>query len=108
MRTGRNAYRCSLASQRPPGWTGVVASPLEIGAVRSAVKKEDFVIETPGVRPTSSPLDDQRRVMTPLGAVKAGADFVVVGRAVVGAVDPIRAATAILQEMKAGIRDGFE
>ena len=87
------------------GLDGVVASPLEIGEVRAAVKKEDFVIVTPGVRPAGSALDDQRRVMTPQGAVKAGADFVVVGRAVLSAADPIRAAIAILQEMKAGIRD---
>jgi len=90
------------------GLDGVVASPLEIGAVRAAVKKEDFVIVTPGVRPAGSALDDQRRVMTPQGAVKAGADFVVVGRAVLSATDPIRAAIAILQDMKAGNADGFE
>ena len=81
------------------GLDGVVASPLEIVAVRTAVKSKDFAIVTPGVRPAGSALNDQRRVMTPAAAVKAGADFVVVGRVILDASDPVQAAMAIREEM---------
>lgn len=83
------------------GLDGVVASPLEIVAVRTAVKSKDFTIVTPGVRPRGSALNDQRRVMTPADAVKAGADFVVVGRVILDATDPVQTAMAIREEMDA-------
>ncbi len=82
------------------GLDGVVASPLEIPAVRDAVKRKDFLIVTPGVRPAGTAADDQRRVMTPAEAVAAGADYLVVGRAVLNAPDPVNAARSILEEMK--------
>lgn len=81
------------------GLDGVVASPLEIVAIRAAVASKDFVIVTPGVRPAGSALNDQRRVMTPANAVHAGADYLVVGRAVLKAYDPVQAAIAIRDEM---------
>lgn len=81
------------------GLDGVVASPLEIVAVRAAVMSKNFLIVTPGVRREGTPLNDQRRVMTPEEAVKAGADFVVVGRAVLNASDPVQAASAIRDEL---------
>ncbi|MBC7909780.1 MAG: orotidine-5'-phosphate decarboxylase [Pyrinomonadaceae bacterium] len=84
------------------GLDGVVASPLEIEAVRGAVEQKDFLIVTPGVRPAGSATDDQRRVMTPGEAVRAGADYLVVGRAILNAPDPVEAAIAISQEMKRG------
>ena len=55
------------------GLDGVVASPLEIAAVRASVERQDFLIVTPGVRPGGSSSDDQRRVLTPAEAVRAGA-----------------------------------
>jgi orotidine-5'-phosphate decarboxylase len=82
------------------GLDGVVASPHEIGAVRSVVAREDFLLVTPGVRPANSPQDDQRRVMTPSEAVRAGADYIVVGRAILNAADPQRAAREIVEEME--------
>ncbi|HEV2860678.1 MAG TPA: orotidine-5'-phosphate decarboxylase [Pyrinomonadaceae bacterium] len=81
------------------GLDGVVASPHEIGLVRSTVNSRDFIVVTPGVRPAGSSEDDQKRVMTPAGAVRAGADFIVVGRAILGAPDPVRAAREIVDEM---------
>ncbi len=82
------------------GLDGVVASPLEIEAVRNTVEQKDFLIVTPGVRPLGSAADDQRRIMTPGEAVRAGADYLVVGRAILNAPDRVSAAIAISQEMK--------
>jgi orotidine-5'-phosphate decarboxylase len=82
------------------GLDGVVASPHEIAAVRSVVAREGFLLVTPGVRPATSPHDDQRRVMTPAEAVRAGADYLVVGRAILNARDPQRAAREIVEEMR--------
>jgi len=82
------------------GLDGVVASPLEIAAVRGSVKESDFLIVTPGVRPAGAAMDDQRRVLTPAEAVRAGASYLVVGRAVLNAPDPVRAARAVAKEMK--------
>jgi orotidine-5'-phosphate decarboxylase len=83
------------------GLDGVVASPLEIEAVRAAVEPNDFLIVTPGVRPTGSSMNDQRRVTSPAEAIRRGADYVVVGRAVLHAPDPVQAAVAIRDEMEA-------
>jgi len=83
------------------GLDGVVASPHEIAPVRAAVAREDFLLVTPGVRPPGAAHDDQRRVMTPGEAVRAGADYLVVGRAVLAAPDPPSAARDIVGEMEA-------
>jgi orotidine-5'-phosphate decarboxylase len=58
------------------------------------------LLVTPGVRPLSAAHDDQKRVMTPARAVRAGADYIVVGRAILKAPDPLRAAQEIVDEMK--------
>lgn len=82
------------------GIDGVVASPHEIKRIREAVNNQDFVILTPGVRPTGTILNDQRRVMTPGEAVRAGADFLVIGRPITAANDPVLAAQKILEEIE--------
>ncbi|MDT5294116.1 MAG: orotidine-5-phosphate decarboxylase [Acidobacteriota bacterium] len=82
------------------GLDGVVASPHEIGAVRESVGRAGFLVVTPGVHPSAAAYDDQKRVMSPAGAVCAGADFVVVGRAILNAPDPVRAARAVIEEME--------
>jgi orotidine-5'-phosphate decarboxylase len=82
------------------GLDGAVASPHEIAPVRSAVARENFLLVTPGVRPSTSAHDDQRRVMTPAEAVRAGADYIVVGRAILNAPDPLRAAEEIVAQME--------
>lgn len=81
------------------GLHGVVASPREIKMLRRAVRGE-FVILTPGVRPAWAGKDDQKRVMTPGEAVKAGADYIVVGRPVLNAADRKEAVVKILEEIK--------
>jgi orotidine-5'-phosphate decarboxylase len=76
---GRNAVNA--------GATSIVCSPLEVGAMREAVGPEIKLI-TPGVRPSDSELGDQNRVMTPQEAVKAGADYLVIGRPITSYYDP--------------------
>jgi len=83
------------------GMDGVVASPHEVADIRAACGRR-FVIVTPGIRPAASGRDDQRRVMTPAQAVCAGVDYVVVGRPIVEAKDPVAAARAIVAEMESG------
>ena len=80
------------------GCDGVVASPLEIARIRAACGPE-FVIVTPGVRPAGSDVGDQKRVMTPGEAADAGADYLVVGRPITGADDPVAAARAVNAEV---------
>lgn len=82
------------------GMDGVVVSPREAGIVRSVVKKPGFIVVTPGVRPAGSDPGDQNRVTTPKKAVMAGADYLVVGRPILEAADPVRAAQQILAEME--------
>jgi orotidine-5'-phosphate decarboxylase len=81
------------------GLDGVVASPLEITPIRSAVEDPSFVILTPGVRPAGASINDQSRVMTPAEAVRAGANFLVIGRPITAADDPVAAARKILEEI---------
>ncbi len=83
------------------GMDGVVASPLEIQAIRAACGS-DFLIVTPGVRPSFAATDDQKRIMTPSEAVKAGADYLVIGRPIAKATDPRQAAEMIVDEILAG------
>jgi orotidine-5'-phosphate decarboxylase len=81
------------------GLDGVVASPHEITPVRESVARAPFLVVTPGVHPSASAYEDQKRVMSPSEAVRAGADFIVVGRAILNADDPARAARAVVEEM---------
>lgn len=82
------------------GLDGVVASPHEVELVREVVEGRDFIVVTPGVRPAGIDRDDQKRVMTPAEAVRAGADYLVVGRAILKAPDPALAAQWIIEEMQ--------
>jgi orotidine-5'-phosphate decarboxylase len=88
---------------RSCGLSGVVASPLEIRSIRQRCG-DDFLIVTPGIRPTGAGRDDQKRISTPGAALRAGADYLVVGRPITAAPDPRRAALEIIAEMEAGLR----
>jgi len=90
--------RLALLTQQA-GMDGVVASPREVAVIRQACGRR-FVIVTPGIRPASGRPDDQRRVMTPSEAMRAGVDYIVVGRPIVQARDPIAAAREIVAEME--------
>ena len=84
---------------RDSGVDGVVASAREAARIRQECG-DDFLIVTPGIRPASSSADDQRRVVTPAEAIRAGADVLVVGRPITTADDPVATVTAIRQEME--------
>jgi orotidine-5'-phosphate decarboxylase len=80
------------------GLDGVVCSPQEIAQVK-ALCGPAFLTVTPGVRPAGSALDDQQRVATPGAACAAGGDYLVIGRPVTRAEDPVAAIAAIAREM---------
>jgi orotidine-5'-phosphate decarboxylase len=81
------------------GLDGVVASPQEIVQIRRAVTRPNFVILTPGVRPRGAAAHDQNRIMTPAEAIGVGANFIVIGRPITEATDPVEAAYLILSEI---------
>lgn len=81
------------------GLDGIVCSPLEITSVRNAIPAKDFILVTPGVRPAGSAADDQSRITTPAEAIRAGANYIVVGRPITAARDPQAAALAIIDEI---------
>ncbi len=111
------------------GLDGIVASPLEIKAIRAAIEKKDFLIVTPGIRSDAvqtrsrceadaerenelqktsgerennlETIDDQKRVMTPRAAVVAGADYLVIGRPILRADDRVSAVRRIIEDIEA-------
>ncbi|HVT54888.1 MAG TPA: orotidine-5'-phosphate decarboxylase [Xanthobacteraceae bacterium] len=85
------------------GIDGIVASAAEAAPIRKAVGAETLII-TPGIRPAGSEAGDQKRIVTPKEAIKAGADYLVVGRPVTGAADPIAATQSIVAEIAAALK----
>ena len=85
------------------GMDGVVASPHEVADIRQACGQR-FVIVTPGIRPADSHRNDQQRVMTPAHAVRAGVDYIVVGRPILEARNPVIAARGIVAEMEDALK----
>jgi len=78
---------------------GVVASPAEVKMIRQELGS-DFLIVTPGVRSTWAAVNDQKRIATPKEAVANGAIYIVVGRPILEAPDPLAAAKKVLEEIK--------
>ena len=87
---------------REAGMGGIVASAAESAAIRNIVGP-DMAIVTPGIRPAGSEAGDQKRVMTPADALRAGSSHLVVARPIVGAADRKAAAQSILEEMAAAV-----
>jgi len=81
------------------GLDGVVCSAQEAAGIRAAMG-EEFIIGTPGIRPAGSEAGDQKRVVTPAMAAKAGSDFLVIGRPIYQAQSPAEAADAIIAELE--------
>jgi orotidine-5'-phosphate decarboxylase len=84
------------------GIGGIVASAREIGALRKVIDR-NLKLVIPGVRPPGSEEHDQKRTMRPAQAVAAGADYLVVGRPITAAPDPIGAAKQILEEIESAL-----
>lgn len=80
------------------GFDGVIASAQEAAQLRQAMGN-DFLLITPGIRPSRASTDDQTRIMTPAQAIKAGADYLVIGRPIIQAPNPRAAAIAIAAEL---------
>ena len=82
------------------GLDGVVASANELKIIKKELG-QDFVVLTPGIRPTWSLKDDQKRVATPQSAIKDGADFIVLGRAITNSDNKIEAIKKVYEEIEA-------
>jgi orotidine-5'-phosphate decarboxylase len=94
------ASPASLAFEaRAAGAVGAVVSGDDVSTVRE-VMGEDFCLVVPGIRPGGSNGDDQVRILTPSEAIEAGADYIVVGRAITGSSDPANAAKTILGSVR--------
>ena len=81
------------------GADGIICSPLETNLIRSKDQFSNKIIVTPGIRLNYSGNEDQKRISTPSKALKAGADYIVVGRPIWNAKDPILAVDDILNNM---------
>ena len=91
------------AQARDIGIDGLVCSAEEVATLRD-IAGAWMVLVTPGIRPTGSDVGDQKRIVTPAQAIKAGADYLVVGRPVVEAADPKAAADEIVAEIDAAVQ----
>lgn len=89
--------RYALLAKRA-GLHGVVASPLEVSAIKSACGAQ-FLTVTPGIRPKGADVGDQHRITTPREAVACGADYLVIGRAITASSDPLQSLQNIVKEM---------
>lgn len=83
---------------------GVVASAQEIETIRQSVTQKDFLIVTPGIRSSDDELNDQRRTMTAAAAIRAGADYLVVGRPITAAKDRAAAAQRFVGEIQTALQ----
>jgi len=88
------------AQARDIGIDGLVCSAEEAVRLRSLIRPS-MVLVTPGIRPAGASAGDQKRVMTPAAAIRAGADYLVVGRPIVAAPDPKAAAEAVIADIAA-------
>jgi orotidine-5'-phosphate decarboxylase len=96
---GTDAHALNLAKlTHQAGLDGVVCSPLDLASIRSSLPR-DFLTVVPGIRPEGVGAQDQKRIATPQAAMMAGADILVIGRAITGAKDPVQAAQDILRSI---------
>jgi orotidine-5'-phosphate decarboxylase len=85
------------------GCDGVISSPNEVELIREAIKEDNFLVVTPGIRPAGAARDDQKRTATPYKAVLSGADYLVVGRPIIRAIEPKDAARRIIDEIETAL-----
>ena len=97
-----SAHAAALAKlAKSAGLDGVVRSSYDLAGIRAATGAK-FLTVVPGIRPAEDASHDQKRVATPKSAMAAGADILVIGRAITGAVDPAAAAKKILDDLRHG------
>ena len=96
-----NWWRQRVRQAMEAGIEGVVASPLEARSIRETAGP-DAILVTPGVRSAGAAKGDQKRVATPVQALRDGASYLVIGRQVTRASDPVAALAAIREEIAAG------
>ena len=90
------------------GIDGAICSGREVPLLRAGLRRPNLKFITPGIRPAAHDKHDQRRVLTPGDAAKLGIDFVVIGRPITQAADPLKAAQDILSEMRHASRHSLE
>jgi orotidine-5'-phosphate decarboxylase len=94
-----DAHALNLARlSHEAGLDGVVCSPLDLTQIRSTLPRNLLTV-VPGIRPADTASHDQKRIATPKAAIDAGADILVIGRAITGAANPAKAAQDILQSL---------
>jgi orotidine-5'-phosphate decarboxylase len=93
--------RALAALAKSAGLDGVVCSPHDLAGIRHDLGRE-FLTVVPGIRPADAATQDQKRVATPEAALAAGADILVIGRAITGAANPAKAAQDILARLHVG------
>ena len=89
------------------GCRGVICSPQELVLLGKNAELDDLRRVTPGIRSSSDPADDQKRTLSPIEAIRYGADELVIGRPITKAVSPLEAAQAIAVEIEAGVKERF-
>ncbi len=95
---GKQVLRLARLAEQA-GLDGVVCSPKEATLLRRELG-DNFLLITPGVRPAGSATDDQSRIMTPVDAIQAGSDYLVIGRPVTQSQDPLKTLAEINQSLK--------
>ena len=98
--------RRMAALAKSSGLDGVVASAHELQLIRDEVRDPEFVIVCPGIRSAQDATHDQRRSMSAGEAILGGADYLVVGRPVLGAGDPVKASIALQEEIQRSLKAG--
>jgi orotidine-5'-phosphate decarboxylase len=89
------------------GCDGVISSAREVRLIRENVKRTDFIIVTPGIRPHNASTDDQKRVVTPYDAIKNGSNYLVIGRPIIHSAPRRDAASEILREMQTALDNEY-
>jgi orotidine-5'-phosphate decarboxylase len=99
-KSGTDTHALNLATlARAAGLDGAVCSPHDLVRIRSNLPRT-FLTVVPGIRPADADAGDQKRIATPKSAIDAGADILVIGRAITGAADPAQACQSILESLK--------
>lgn len=88
------------------GLSGVIAPDTDAKQIKEELGK-DFMVVCPAVRPTWAAVDDQIRIVSPTDAIKAGADFIIIGRPITHAADPTVAAKLIINEIEEALKSSF-